>query len=604
MHNYLQITNKIRSIDFGHIIASDTEAYRFSDNDNEIQEFYNIGFYDGSEYIVNNSKGQGFSQMLKYVNKYKIITILFHNLTYDMQILGLMTFILDKKFYFLPLKRAILGNVNYISFGNKNMTINFLDTTNYFHYKLSDMAKSMGMTKLNEENYTLKPEKWNQILEIEGNERVKVDCKILYDYFMQFLSNKDYAIGITAASTSFRTYKRDFLQDTITLPSDHIIPSLQSYRGGRCEPYVINKEPVKLIDYDINSLYPFVMKNNPYSVKFRREISGINFDKIENQEYNYLYNVDYSYSDQPDRLPIMVRNTHTLTQSYSATDVWLTSQEILAMYKQSDSILFRMRQGFEYHNDYIFTDFVDKFYGKRLIANAIEKQFIKLILNSLYGKFGQHQKITEFIPITDIDPVIQSLIGDNERVKINGMTYTVHDKYVTVQTELPEHSYNNPLIASEITANARLYNFYIQQQIGFKHIYYTDTDSFFSNREWLTGDKLGQLKIEKQGLFYIFNPKHYAYYDGKNWLITLKGINQSKSKKFTDLQLIEYNQSHNTNYVEIYNTNQFSTLKSNKEIGNVRVNQVVKGITLNHDKLRYVREGDDLIGLPFFKVIK
>ena len=599
----MTISPKTHDISFGKIIAADTEAYRFSDGPDEIQKFFNIGFYDGQEYFVSQNKNKGFTQILKYVNNHQIITLLFHNLTYDIQILGLMDFILAGKFYSFKLTKSIMGNVNFIQFRNKKLklTINFLDTFNFFKFSLEVMGKMIGQNKLNKENYNLSAKQWNEILEIEGNKRVLQDCKILYDYFTKFYENPDYNIGISAASTSFRTFKRDFLKQNITMPAEHIIPSLKSYRGGRCEPYVINKEPIHLTDYDINSLYPFVMRNNKYSVKFRREVDKIDLNSIENNDYNYLFNVDYQYLDNPIRLPVVVRDKNKkLSQFYSAQDIWLTGKEILEMYKNSDSIILRFRKGYEYHNDYLFTEFIDKFYNKRLIAKNEEKQFIKLILNSLYGKFGQHEKITEFIARDTLEPAIQILLQGKERVKINDKLYSIHNEYCTIQQELPEHSYNNPLIASEITANARLYNFKIQKEIGFEHIFYTDTDSFFIDRNWTTGDQPGQLKVEKQGLFKIFNPKHYAFYDGKNWCITLKGINQSRSKKFTNIQLTEYNQENKTHFIEIYQSNQFSTLKSNKEIGNVKVNSVIKGINDKHDKLFYIEnKNGDLIGQPF-----
>ena len=76
------------------------------------------------------------------------------------------------------------------------------------------------------------------------------------------------------------------------------------------------------------------MRDKKYSIKFRREIDRINYDAIENNNYNYLFNISYVYqgkaNEKPVRLPIVLRNKdNRLVQSYNASNVWLTGQEIL-----------------------------------------------------------------------------------------------------------------------------------------------------------------------------------------------------------------------------------------------------------------------------------
>ena len=552
---------------------------------------------------------QAYLFIYKSVLQYGHITVAMHNLSYDAQIIRLIDFVVRKRFYDLELKQAITSGIFYLKFQDKSRhrTIEFLDTYNYFKYSVEKMGQSLGLKK-QIDDYSLTPTKWNNKLKDGmGKERVKLDTEILYKYFMRFINNEKFVIGLSLASTSFKTYRKKYQKLVISHPLDKIDSSLASYRGGRCEPYIINKEAIHLKSYDINSLYPYVLRNNKYSYKFHRLIDRIDFEAIEKNDYNYLYNVDYAYADNPLRLPIMVKSSDgMLTQSYTANNVWLTGQEILAMYKQSDSIMFRFHSGQEWHSDFLFTDFIDDFYNMRLKADIIEGKMLKDVMNSNYGKWGQHKRQSEILSLGDIDPLTLSTLMDidnaNKRiVSINDITYNKHGDYITISKEMNKESMYSPIIASECTANARLINFDYQQQIGFKHVYYTDTDSFFIDREWTTSKELGKLKLEKEGMFYIFDAKDYQYTDSKGIIYaTHKGITK-KAKKWT-LELVNaYNEEHNTQYEEIYTQKQFSGFNTvGHSALNVVVKDMVKKVKREHRKLNYEKnDNGNLIGLPY-----
>ena len=543
------------------------------------------------------------------VLQYGHITIAMHNLSYDAQIIRLIDFVVRKRFYDLELKQAITSGIFYLKFQDKSRhkILEFLDTYNYFKYSVEKMGLSLGIKK-QIEDYELNPSDWNNKLKDGmGQERAKNDTEILYKYFMRFLHNDKFVIGLSLASTSFKTYRKKYQKLVISHPIDLIDSSLSSYRGGRCEPYIINKEPVYLKSYDINSLYPYVLRNNKYSYKFHRLVDKIDFESIEKNDYNYLYNVDYAYADNPLRLPIMVKSSDgMLTQSYTANNVWLTGQEILAMYKQSDSIMFRFHSGQEWHSDFLFTDFIDDFYNMRLHADKIEGKMLKDVMNSNYGKWGQHKRQSEILALGDIDPLTLSTLmdidnADKRIVSINDITYNKHGDYITISKEMNKESMYSPLIASECTANARLINFDYQNQIGFKHVYYSDTDSFFIDRDWTTSNALGKLKLEKEGMFYIFDAKDYQYTDSKGIIYaTHKGITK-KAKKWSVELVDKYNEEHNTQYEEIYTQKQFSGFNTvGHSALNVVVKDMVKKVKREHRKLNYEKnDNGNLIGLPY-----
>ena len=582
---YTPIAFDTEGLRFGNSFKPDSPKYR------ESQEIYNYDLYDGKTHFYGTDLLGFYDSVYTLMRRYNKITLFGHFIRYDLQILDIIKFILKKEFLGLHLQTSMIDNVIFIKFrsANKEFVIQYLDTYNYFRTSLNELAKKLGLSKTDIENYKLEWKKWNAQLEVNGEERVKTDCEILYKVFTEFLNDKDFVHGVSIASTSFKTLKQNWLKRTLTMPKCLIDSVLESYRGGRTEIYRINNEPLHLNVYDINSLYPYVMRNKKYSYKFHKEVNSINFDDIENADYNYLYNIDYTYQDKPLRLPIVVKDDNgKLTQIYSKRNVWLTGQEVLELYKQNVIITFRA--GYEFFNDYLFTDFIDYFYNKRLNStNKLSKEFYKYIMNTSYGTMGQHKGFSEIIPYDFKDEQFQYALflhnnTNKSKIEVNDVVYSFHNGYATIHKDLLRSRMHNPLIASEITANARLENYYWQRNIGFEHIFYTDTDSFFIDREWSISKDLGKLKLEKSGIFMLYDVKDYSYIDDKGEVhITLKGIPKD-SVKVDD----------NT-----YIVNSFSTLKSQTKNGIVDVKNTLHTVKRLRDKLQYIENEDGLlIGVP------
>lgn len=592
----LIIKPSAKPFNFYNVITFDTESLRFGIGDQDSKDYtekqtiFNYDLYDGKSHYYGLRVIDYYKHISFLISKYDKITLIGHFIRYDLQILGLMNFILDKNLLGLDLKTVMIDNVVYVKFrsDNKTKVIQFLDSYNYFKASLQSLAEKIGISKIELDDYKLHWQDWNEKLKQNGEKRVKTDCEVLYKVIMQFINDKDFIHGISLASTSFKTFKGNYLKRVITFPKVLIEPALLSYRGGRTELYKVSSEPVYLKCYDINSLYPFVMRNNKYSYQFHREINNINFDDIENEDYNYLFNIDYQYQDKPLRIPIVIKDDNgKLTQLYSAKNVWLTGKEVLELYK--DNVLISFRKGYEFLNDYLFTDFIDYFYGKREnTTNELSRKFYKDIQNTSYGKLAQHKGFSEIIPYDFQDEQFQFALFQHKntgisRINVNDTTYSFHLEYATIKKDFPKQRMNNPFIASEITANARLYNFYIQKDMRFENVWNTDTDSFFTNREYPVSTKLGKLKLEKSGYFMFYDVKDYSYVDDSGKAhITLKGIPKDSIK-------IDEN---------TYIISEFSTLKTQTEINTVNVKNTLKKLKRMRDKLQYIEDDGLLIGIP------
>lgn len=181
----------------------------------------------------------------------------------------------------------------------------------------------------------------------------------------------------------------------------------------------------------------------------------------------------------------------------------------------------------------------------------------KLLMNSLYGKFGMKDEIIKLEILDNVTDDDKSFISSKLDYYGPDIVDMIElDNYIIISSKQSTNLYYNEkddiwsgtevniAIASAITAYARIHMSYFKNNPDFK-LYYSDTDSAVINKalpENMVGNKLGQLKLE-----YIINkavflaPKVYAYItdDGKE-IIKVKGLNKEtiKSLSFTDLETL------------------------------------------------------------------
>ena len=294
----------------------------------------------------------------------------------------------------------------------------------------------------------------------------------------------------------------------------------KSYFGGRVE--LIKQHGADLFYYDVNSLYPSVMRDNVYPL-----IKKDNFDFIDYFEKNrlgiYYINAFCPSNIKIPLLPLRINKKLIFPSGYFS-GVY-TSQEILKAKKIGYKIDVVSGCAFK-ECDYIFKGFIDYYYEIKKNAVGARKEIAKMYLNSLYGKFGQKRLNYnyEFINQKDMQKdKIYSMCGSMLLDKNE-----TWDKY---------SMYMHSEISSFITANARLKLYSILEQCGMNNVYYYDTDSVFTSIPQKTSLALGDLKeVSRIKEFIGIGAKLYAYIDNKDKIhITAKGFDV-KSLKYTDFE--------------------------------------------------------------------
>jgi len=206
---------------------------------------------------------------------------------------------------------------------------------------------------------------------------------------------------------------------------------------------------------------------------------------------------------------------------------------------------FKTHRGFLFRQDYLFVDYVETLYKLRVSnpKNTPLNIIAKLLLNSLYGRFGMNPDKANHKIVGDklekdkifIDNEIKSIIDfGNGKELISYIPKKVNDKELLDLLNDDANNSNmliNVAISSAITGLSRIFMSYFKNNPLIK-LYYTDTDSIFIDIDLsevdlsMVGNELGQWKLEYEFKEAVFlGPKIYGgiTYEG-NSIVKAKGV--------------------------------------------------------------------------------
>jgi hypothetical protein len=394
----------------------------------------------------------------------------------------------------------------------------------------------------------------------------KLDCKCLYEILIKFneLIFTNFKINIhkslTLPALAMRIYKTHFMpENTIYQLVQPKVESAirESYTGGAVDVYIPHnritaffskvKALFKLLYYyDVNSLYPSVMAEFDMPIGKPIAFEG-NIRKIEPEAFGIFYcKITSPYNLEH---PILQRRIKTIdglrtVAGLGSWEGWIFSEEMDNAMRYG--YRFEILNGYQFERGNIFKDYVTTMYTLR---NEYPKGhpmnlIAKLLMNSLYGKFGMKLETT-VVDMYDISTdegkahfremvdILQLNIKDF--IKIDETIIIVRNSRVPLKYDEELDMYHgqdiNIAIASAITAYARIKMSFFKNNPLFK-LYYSDTDSAVIDRplpDFMVGNGLGQMKLEHTINKAIFlAPKVYGIVDVDGTeLIKVKGITHS-----------------------------------------------------------------------------
>jgi len=246
------------------------------------------------------------------------------------------------------------------------------------------------------------------------------DCKTLYQIIHSFqkkiflLFRLDVLKYPTLSSLAFAIFRYKFLKDSkIPIIEGDIFNQLkEGYTGGAVDVYKpFPEKGTKVYRYDVNSLYPSVMKSfnmpvgNP--TYFEGDISLIGPES----GYNLLpklYGFFEVEVEGPKSMKIPLLQTRLKTKYGNRTVAPLgrwrgtyLSEEIFNALKYGYK--FKILRGYLFEGANIFSEYVDFLYQLKVNSSSQSPDYIisKLLLNTLYGRFGMNPHMESHVIITN-----------------------------------------------------------------------------------------------------------------------------------------------------------------------------------------------------------
>lgn len=463
---------------------------------------------------------------------------------------------------------------------NKYVTVydnwTFLDSMNLYPMALDTVGKIIGLEKGiidhdRDENSDAELLKYCcRDCEITLK-AVKFFRDIIYDKFKTH-------IRYTTAATSMAVFRANYLNETwYKMDGWKNDFFREGYYGGRVEVFKKGFIEKPIWHYDVNSLYPYAMKSDKFAhPNYLKYISGENIDIEKYLQYEGV--AQCTVKTPEIHIPILPyrRESKLLFPTGIFNATWQLSELKYALengYKivSTDRVLYSSKS----FNP--FRDFINKLYAMRQdfkTTNNPAESIIKLVMNALYGKFGESHdnkiygweyeqdkfKFGDFYPVGE--------------VKDNAASFGY---FSTGNSEFTPHTFFN--ICGQVTATARVILHKLLTAADVHNIIYCDTDSIFSLSslpDSMVNDSLGGLKLEGEYLSGTFlRPKWYAA--GKN--IKIKGVPR---RTITDIKTTTFT------YTKIAKSRE--ALRRNLIAGSPL--EIVKTLTLDDDKRIPVRPCD------------
>jgi hypothetical protein len=468
--------------------------------------------FDGEKHYFYKTP-DNFMEILGFLKKkynQKKIYLVATNLEYDM--------INSFRGYYDQLELLYSGKL--INFRIKGTNIYGFDSYNHYKESIETQGERLNFEKIKIDTKNLKDK---SIVDIKKyNAR---DTEILYksmDLYQKSLNTIGCELKDTIAGSAMNLFRRNFLSEKIKKIDDNdLIFFKRGYYGGRTEIFNLKleqdyKSDIKYID--INSLYPSVMYDNyfpvPESKIYEKSIDkeGMSEVEIEYIGEPYIPFLPYHRQTKTKGIYSLIFPIGKFSGVYTNFSLrYGVSKGIIRINKIIKSINFT-------ENLKYFENYVDELYRMRknfkkseTPESAYMSTTIKLLLNSLYGKFFE---------------------------KIDGEKYYC-DKNGIIKSEKTESYYpnhTNGIWSCYITDLARIkeYEGLINLYNNNHKIGYCDTDSIIYKGDFKginISDELGDFKNEgnyKYARFYL--PKTYILVDKNNELtITAKGIPTDKN---------------------------------------------------------------------------
>jgi hypothetical protein len=407
----------------------------------------------------------------KYIIQQKRVVVFAHNLLYDYRA-GINRQLLIDAGFSPVFESYDVGRV-IIRWVNKTNSITFIDSMNYVKASLAEIGNILGIEKLERPDYSEDIEKW-KIYSMRDVEILARFVITLIDFMKKELGE----FALTSPSLAYKIFLKRFLPKGVKLrpPADKEIRRLEvdAYFGGRVEVFRSGKFQ-NVVVLDVNSMYPFSMRDLAVPIRPIAKVRNMDIAKLKElleKDTPIIARVQLNIPNNvyippaPYRHPI----TKKLIFPVGRFITTLASPELKIVLPYIE----RIELAVVYKGAKIFKEYVEYYYQKRQEAkergDKVNDMFYKLLLNSLYGKFGEKRKLQKMVADLKIDHSVLFITPKFKRmVVVDGLLIEVIPKEV---------DYGRfTAISAFITSQARAYLWKLMNLVPRDKLLYCDTDS-------------------------------------------------------------------------------------------------------------------------------
>ena len=421
-------------------------------------------------------------------------------------------------------KPILNSNLFIVTFTKDSAVIVVLDSLNWFKFSLKTIGDCIGIPKLEIDFMSCSMKE----LEIYCRRDVEI-IKVMMKKWLEFLKKYDFGnFRFTTASQAYGAFKHRFMKYDIFIHAHKPAVKLErdSHRGGRVEAFFIGTLKQRVYGFDVNSLYPDVMQRHDYPIKLVKYVKNGSLEGLERFLRNYCVcaRVKVNISE-----PYIAYKANKLLFPVGSFISSLTTPEL--KYALEHDSIEKVYDYSVYEKAPIFREYVNTLYALKirfsLEGNIVYYMLNKLLLNTLYGKFGQ--KIENIKVLGECEPDLTEC----EKIYLpeRGITYlkwSFGGKIYVRHGDKLEWKHSFPAISSHVAAYGRMKLWSYMKLAGLENVFYVDTDSLFVNdngydklKAFISDTELGKLKLDKTAdNLTIFGAKDYIFGD----LIKRKGI--------------------------------------------------------------------------------
>ena len=441
------------------------------------------------------------------------LTLFCHNAAFDLPVLDAFRLLPEAGW---QLKTAIIDSPPVIlTYRREGQTLRFLDTLNFWRQKLADIGETVGLPKLPMPAQDAPRSTWNTYCRRD----VEIIMEACLRWFAFLQAHDLGGFAPTAASQAMRAFRHRFLTAPILIDSNEEALALarSAYLGGRVECFRLGELAGPLTLYDINSHYSYCMATQRYPVRLLAHCRSPNIAEVA--DYMERYCVVARCTLVTDEPVYPLEYEDKLVFPVGEFEAVLTTPELRHAIDRGR--VTKITQIALYQSASIFWDYVHEIYELRLAAtrdgNMVLRWQCRLLLNALYGKFGQRGRVFETVTQTTDTGIAVWTEIDAETGEVRNLRQ--FGGLIQEQKTEGESRDSHPAIAAHVTAYGRLALWGWIERAGRSHVHYVDTDSLLVDSigahrlaSGVDESVLGRLKVE--GVFgsgHLYGLKDYRF---------------------------------------------------------------------------------------------